>query len=115
MREVLEQLCEYSNSGSKIRSLPMKPAMLGMNIFSKLGLSPLGSYLALMYGKSMYFDVTKVQKTLGWQPKYSNFEMFQEGYDWYVDNRKMILQSNFTSPHKSAVKQGILSLVGKLL
>jgi len=115
MKEVLEQICEYANTGSKIRSIPMRPAVIGMNFFSKLGLSPLGNYHALMYGKSMYFDTSKIQSVLDWRSEHSNFEMFRDSYDWYVTNREDVLKSVTTSPHKSAVKQGVLGLVGKLL
>ena len=115
MKEVLNQICQYADTGSRVRSVPMKPAILGMNIFSKLGMSPLGAYHALMYGNSMYFDITKAQNILGWNPKYSNFEMFKDSYDWYINNRDTVLNSNGASPHKSSVKQGILSIVGKLL
>ena len=93
----------------------MSPAVFGMNIFSKLGLSPLGSYHALMYGKSMYFDISKAQKVLDWEPEHSNFEMFRDSYNWYVDNRDFVLKYNGGSHHRSAVKQGVLSIVGKLL
>ena len=115
MKEVLEQICQYADTGSKVKSVPMRPAVLGMNIFSKLGLSPLGSYHALMYGKSMYFDISKAQKVLDWEPEYSNFEMFRDSYNWYVDNRDFVLKFNGGSHHRSAVKQGVLSIVGKLL
>ena len=43
-----------------------------------MGLSPLGSYHALMYGRSMYFDINKSIRELGWAPRYSNNEMFEE-------------------------------------
>lgn len=68
-----------------------------------------------MYGRSMYFDITKAQRELGWQPRFSNNEMFVQSYDWYVANREKILRSSGASHHRSAVKQGILGLVKRLL
>ena len=35
-----------------------------MNITSAIGLSPLGAYHSLMYGKSMYFDIQEEKKFL---------------------------------------------------
>ena len=55
MREVLEDLTQYAGTGSKVKSVPAWLAETGMNITSSLGLSPLGPYHSLMYGKSMYF------------------------------------------------------------
>lgn len=115
MREVLEALCAYADTGSKVRSLPMKPAVIAMNLFSKLGMSPLGAYHALMYGKSMYFDISKSKSELGWSPKNSNIDMFIESYNWYIKNRDKVLSSDGASHHKSAVKQGVLTIVGKML
>lgn len=115
MRDVLESLCQHAGTGSKVRSVPMAPAVLGMKITSAIGLSPLGAYHALMYGRSMYFDISKAQHELGWQPKWSNTDMFIQSYEWYLRHREEVLSGSGGSHHRSAVKQGILQLVGKLL
>lgn len=115
MREVLENLCAHAKTGSKVKSVPMSPAVGFMNITSALGLSPLGPYHAMMYGKSLYFDITKATTELRWKPKFSNNEMFVQSYDWYLQNRETILRSHGASHHRSAVKQGVLGLVKHLL
>lgn len=116
MRETLENLCRYAGTGSKVKNIPFKPAVIGMNIFSFLGFIPLGSYHSLMYGRSMYFDISKAKKELGWQPKYSSDDMFKQSYDWYCQNRETILSSSSTgSHHQSKVKQGALGVLSKLL
>lgn len=116
MREVLSNLCEYAKTGSKVRSVPKAPAIIGMNLTSKIGLSPLGAYHAMMYGSSMYFDISKIKSELNWSPEKSNDQMFIDSYDWYVANRDSVLNSSGgASHHRSAVKQGILKIVGKLL
>ena len=61
------------------------------------------------------FDITKAQRELNWQPRYSTDQMFAESYDWYLANREKILQAHGASHHRSAVKQGILSLVKRVL
>jgi nucleoside-diphosphate-sugar epimerase len=115
MREVLEHLCALAQSSSKVRNIPMSPAVCLMNLTSALGLSPLGPYHALMYGRSLYFDISKAQADLGWQPRFSNNEMFEQSYDWYLKNRASILQTSGASHHRSAVKEGILGLVKRIL
>src|SRR6266481_245692 len=111
MREVLEHLCAHAGTGSRVKSVPMQPAIWLMNLSSRLGLSPLGPYHALMYGRSLYFDITKARTELGWQPRYSNDEMFVQSYEWYVKNREKVLRGSGASHHRSAVKQGILGLM----
>jgi nucleoside-diphosphate-sugar epimerase len=115
MRQVLEALCRHANTGSKVTGVPMAPAILGMKLTSAIGLSPLGAYHSLMYGNSMYFDITKAKRELGWQPKFSNEEMFIESYDWYVRNRDAVINSTTGSHHRRGVKQGVLSVVKKIL
>ena len=111
MRAVLEALCQHAGTGSKVTSVPMAPAVLGMKITSALGLSPLGAYHALMYGRSMYFDITKAQSELNWHPKYSNEEMFIDSYEWYLKNREAVMSQAGGSHHRSALRQGILGAV----
>lgn len=115
MREALEHLCAHAKTKSRVRSVPMTPAVAVMQFTSALGLSPLGAYHALMYGRSLYFDISKAQRELNWQPRFSTDQMFAQSYDWYLANRETILRAHGASHHRSAVKQGILSLVKHLL
>jgi hypothetical protein len=92
----------------------MAPTVMAMNWTSALGLSPLGPYHALMYGRSLYFDVTRTQEELGWNSRWSNIEMICESYDWYLAHKDEIARGG-GSPHRSAVSQGILGLVKYLL
>lgn len=115
MRETLESLCAHAGTGSKVVSVPAAPAVAMMKVTSRIGVSPLGAYHALMYGKAMYFDVTRTKKELGWSAKYSNAEMFAHSYDWYLAHRDEVLGRTDASHHRSPVKQGVLSAVSRAL
>ncbi len=115
MREDLEALCIAAGTGSKVRSIPMTPAIWMMNATNWLRISPLGAYHALMYGRSFYFDISKAKKELGWNPRYSNQEMLIESYNWYLENRNSILTAPAGSHHRSVVKQGILGVMKWLI
>jgi nucleoside-diphosphate-sugar epimerase len=115
MRETLEGLLRHAGTGSRVRSVPMLPAVWGMQLTSTLGLSPLGPYHALMYGRSMYFDIAKSKRVLGYEPKYSNEEMFCHSYDWYVAHRAEVYGRVHASHHSSTVKQGVLRWVSRAL
>lgn len=114
MREALEGLARHAGSGSRVVSLPGALTVAAMRLTSALHLSPLAPYHWLMYGESMYFDVAPAREALGWTPRYGNDEMLAESYDWYVAHREEILKSRSRSPHRSALNQGILRLVGRL-
>jgi nucleoside-diphosphate-sugar epimerase len=116
MYEMLDFLIKEVKSKSKIVSIKSGRIIPIMNIASKLGISPLGAYHALMYGKSMYFDINKAKSELNWLPQYSNNAMILESYKYYILNREKILyNSNSMSPHKSKVQQGVLSLLNYFL
>lgn len=115
MREALEHLCAHAKTGSKVRSVPMTPAVALMKLTSAVGLSPLGAYHALMYGRSLYFDISKARNELNWQPRYSTDQMFAQSYDWYLAHREQLQHTHHASHHRSPVKQGVLSLVKHLL
>ena len=115
MRETLEALCRHAGTGSRVVSVPSAPAVAMMKATSRLGVSPLGAYHALMYGKSMYFDVSRTKRELGWSARYSNEEMFAHSYDWYCRHRDEVFGRTDASHHRSPVKQGILAAVSVAL
>jgi hypothetical protein len=100
MKETLAGLVLYANTGSAVVSVPSAPVQAMMKVTSQLGLSPLGPYHALMYGRSMYFDTTRAETELGWSARYGNVEMICESYDWYLEHRTEVLgrTGRFPSP-----------------
>jgi len=112
MRETLEDLIRHAGTKSAVKSVPKGPTVMAMRLANTLGLSPLAAYHALMYGESLYFDITKARTELGFEPAYTQKQMFAESYDWYVANREDILSGRRSgSKHQSAVRQRLLGLV----
>ena len=107
MREALEALAFHAGTGSRVRSLPARPASAAMNIASTAGLAPFAAYHWIMYGKSMWFDTTKAETELGWSSTASNTDMLIEAYDWYVANR-LLLGTGARSHHRRPVREGAL-------
>jgi nucleoside-diphosphate-sugar epimerase len=111
MREALEALTRHAGTGSTVRSLPRRPMEKLMEGASRLRLSPLSAYHSLMYGRSMYFDLTPVRTALGWRATRSNEEMLIESYDHYLGHREEILRRRGASRHRSPVRFGVLRLL----
>jgi len=111
MRELLQALIAHAGTRSRLRSLPFRATQLAMRITSNLGISPLGDYHALMYGREMFFDIAATQRRLGGTPRYSNAEMICDSYDWYLGHRDEVLARRDASHHRSKVKLGILKLL----
>ena len=114
MRELLQALIRHAKSASHIKSLPMAPMEIMMSAASRLSLSPLGPYHALMYGRDLYFDISDAQRELGYAPRYSNEMAICQSYDWYIANRNST-RFEGASHHRSAVRKGILALTPVLL
>ena len=110
MRESLESLCAYAGTGSKVRSLPPRATSLAMRAAAGLHLAPFAPYHWIMYSKSLWFDIDHARDALGWQPKFSNEEMFAASYDWFVANRAITEQAG-ASHHRTTAKQGALRAV----
>ena len=58
----------------------------------------------------------KNKKNLGWEPEFSNIEMFVESYKWFLDEQKQNYKKGMSKyQHQSMVNEGILALLKKLL
>ncbi len=114
MRESLESLCAHAGTGSKVRSLPAEATSLAMRGAAALGLAPFAPYHWIMYSKSLWFDIDHARTALGWQPKFSNAEMFTASYDWFIDNRAHTNDAG-ASHHRTTAKQGGLRVVKSLM
>jgi hypothetical protein len=115
MRETLNALCAHAGTGSHVVAVPAKVAVGFMRVTSRLGLSPLGAYHALMYGRSMYFDLARTKQELAWSAKFSNEQMFIHSYEWYRSHREEVLSRRDASHHRSAVRQGVLNVASRAL
>lgn len=115
MLEALQGLARHAGTGSRIVSVPMRPAELITRIAGSLGVSPLGPYHALMYGRSLWFDIRKAQEELAYRPRFGNVEMLCHSYDWYLAHRDETLARRSGSLHAMPVKQSALKLLPHLL
>ncbi|MCP5433771.1 MAG: NAD-dependent epimerase/dehydratase family protein [Alphaproteobacteria bacterium] len=109
MRELLEGLIAHAGTKSRVKSLPLGLSSAAMNAASALGLSPLGPYHSLMYGRSLYFDISDAVSELGYAPRHSNASAIEDSYDWYLAHRHDLGREG-RSHHQSPVKQGAMVL-----
>jgi nucleoside-diphosphate-sugar epimerase len=113
MRETLEALAEKAGTGARVRSLPKAPTRLAMEMMGRTRLAPFAPYHWLLYGESLWFDTTKAQDELGWQPKHSNAAMVVESYEWFLAHQGT-LGTTTGSHHQSPVRLGLLRALARL-
>ena len=114
MRESLESLCAHAGTGTKVRSLPAGATSFAMKSAARMGIAPFAPYHWIMYSKSLWFDIEHARTSLGWQPQYSNAEMFAASYDWFIANRAHTNDAG-ASHHRTTAKQGGLRVVKSLM
>jgi nucleoside-diphosphate-sugar epimerase len=113
MRDTLQSLVDHAGTGSRVRSLPVEPARAAMRLLASLGVAPFAPYHWLLYGESLWFDVTRVRTELDWEPKHSNASMVIESYEWFLAHRHE-LETQPRSHHQSPARPGLLRLLKRL-
>ncbi len=114
MRETLQALVDHAGTGSRVRSLPIGPARVGMRALAGFGLAPFAPYHWLLYGESLWFDLTRARTELGWEPKHSNQSMVIESYEWFLAHRDE-LEHAPRSHHQSPARPGVLRFLKRVL
>jgi nucleoside-diphosphate-sugar epimerase len=111
LREVYQAVIDAAGSSSKVRSLPLKPAVAAMKLAHRLHMSPLGPYHYRMIAEDFVFDTSKIQERLGWRPTLTNEEMLVQAYRYYETRREEIHQRENVPAHSRATPMGVIRLL----
>jgi nucleoside-diphosphate-sugar epimerase len=109
----LESLFKFANSGSKILPTPAFLVKKALWFFEKIGVSPLYQWVYDTADKDSFVSIKKLKTTLGWKPKYSNSQALTKSYKWYLDNYSKIKSKSSGVTHTVGWKQGILIIFKK--
>ena len=112
VREDLGALIAHATSSSRLQSVPVKPAELGLRALELMRLSPLAEWHYKTAYRDSFVDVLKAQRLLGWQPRFSNREALIATYDWYLANRGRVAAAGVT--HRVPWNQQALRLLKKI-
>lgn len=114
VNEDLGALCEHAGTGAMVMHTPSKLVKPLLKGFDQLGLSPLYQWVYDTADKDSFVSTDKIQKALGWKPKYSNADALIKSYDWFRDNYDEIKKQHGVT-HTVIWKEGILGLFKKIL
>jgi nucleoside-diphosphate-sugar epimerase len=109
MREDYQAVLDEAGHGKKIVGLPLGPSIFILRVLEALRISPLYAWVYETAGKDSWVSIEKLQKTLGWQPRYSNRQALIRNYRWYAANRDSFKNQSGVS-HRVPWKEGALSL-----
>lgn len=113
MRGDYQAVLDAAGHGKRIIGFPAAPAIWGLRLLDRLGVSPLYKWVYETASKDSFVSIDKAQTRLEWQPKYSNREALLRNFTWYQEHREEYLNTTGIS-HRAPWKQGALGLVKKL-
>ena len=86
MFETINSVIKHASSSSVIKNVDKNFFLNTAYFLSKINLIPLQEYHFKVYGKSVYFDISKAKKILNWQPKISFKSLVNEMVDYDLNN-----------------------------
>jgi nucleoside-diphosphate-sugar epimerase len=108
-------LCQYAGTKSRVMATPAGIVKCLLRFFEILKLSPLYKWVYGTADKDSFVSTEKIERTLGWSPRYSNSEALIRSYQWYLDHRAEVEAEATGITHRAAWKQGVLKLFKKVL
>jgi len=110
-REVYRYVIDRACTGSRVASLPRRPALAAMRLAHWMRVSPLGPYQYRMIAEDFVFDTALIKRRLDWAPSLTNEEMLWRSYSYYTEHRSDIMARKDVSPHRRAARMGIIRLL----
>lgn len=87
MRENLQAVLDRAGFGKRVISLPAAPIIVLLKVLETLHLSPLYQWIYETAGRESFVSIERIERQLGFDPKYSNRMALVRNYDWYVAHR----------------------------
>ena len=112
VRSDLDVLIAHARSTSTLRPVPARPAELALRALELARLSPLAEWHYKTAHRDSFVDVSKAERLLGWEPRYSNADALTRTYDWYLANRGRASAPGTT--HRVPWNQRALGLLRRL-
>ncbi|CAN5304029.1 NAD(P)-dependent oxidoreductase [soil metagenome] len=113
MKEDYQAVLDYAGHGKKIVGFPAAPAIWGLRILDRLGVSPLYRWVYETASKDSFVSIEKAERQLGYAPKFSNKEALLRNFRWYLEHRAEFENASGVS-HRVPWKQGAIGLLKKV-
>ena len=110
MKEDYPAVLDYAGHGKKVVGFPAAPAIVGLRLLDRLGVSPLYKWVYETASKDSFVSIEKAERELGYAPKFSNKEALLRNFRWYLENLKRFENESGVS-HRVPWKQGAIGLL----
>jgi nucleoside-diphosphate-sugar epimerase len=109
MGEDFQAVLDKAGFGKKVVPFPAWPAIILLRILEFFHLSPLYKWIYETAVTDSFVSIEKAQKTLGFEPQYSNKDALLRNYQWYLDHLEDF-QGRSGVSHRVPWKQGALGI-----
>lgn len=109
MKQDYQAVLNEAGFGKRIVPFPAGPVVVTLRFLEMLKLSPLYPWIYETAAKDSFVSIEKAQKTLGFNPQYSNQQAMVRNYRWYLQNKEQLVNS-FGVTHRLPWKQYALKL-----
>src|ERR671916_793863 len=110
MKGDYQAVLDYAGHGKRVVGFPATPAIWGLRVLDKLGLSPLYRWVYETASKDSFVSIERAERELGFAPKSSNKDALLRNFRWYIENRERFDKSSGVS-HRVPWKQGAIGLL----
>jgi nucleoside-diphosphate-sugar epimerase len=111
IRQDFQAVLDAAGHGKRVVSIPAGPAVLALDLLSKLRLSPVYGRLTHKLRADSYVSIDKVREVLGWSPRHSNADAILSTYRWWRGARTAApATASAGRTSREPWKQGALSL-----
>jgi|SRR5271167_1539644 len=87
MRDNFQAVLDCAGHHKHVIGLPAPPIIALLKGLEALHLSPLYQWIYETAGRESYVSIERIERRLGFGPKYSNCMALVRNYDWYVAHR----------------------------
>lgn len=114
MRQSFQAVLDRAGHGKRVVSFPAGPAIWALRGLEALGLSPFYAWIYETAAQESFVSIDRINKRLGFGPKYSNEDALIRNFDWYVANRDRISGQRGVT-HRVPWNHGALQLLRLVL
>jgi len=107
MRENFQAVLDRAGHGRRIIGFPAQPVIWVLRILKLLHLSPIYKWVYETAAEDSFVSIDRIERKLGFAPRYSNRDALVRNYEWYVAHRAEIAGATGIS-HRVPWKKGIL-------
>jgi nucleoside-diphosphate-sugar epimerase len=109
LREDFQAVLDAAGFGRRIRSIPVKPAIVALRVLERAKLSPLYPWIYETVTEDSFVSIDRARERLGWEPRFSNKASLVRNFHWYLEHADRLGAATGVT-HRVPWKQGALAL-----